>query len=248
MRPALRLGRLVVVSPHLDDAVLSAFGLLSAATSATVVTVFAGVPAPGTPPADYDRLTRADAPAVRVADRRAEDRAALARLGARAVHLDFLDGPYRDADPSVRVLADAIVAVVPPHDTLVLPAAIGSHADHVLAREAALLVPCGGRRLAMADLPYAAWFGWPPLVTGHADDDGLDPAAPWQPALRRLAEASRGTPMPVVVRLSREERRAKLECLRLYASQFAALEAGPSREISHPSRIRAEVFWRLDGG
>ena len=36
-------GHVVVVSPHLDDAVLSAFGLLTEASSATVLTVFAGV-------------------------------------------------------------------------------------------------------------------------------------------------------------------------------------------------------------
>jgi len=233
------------VSPHLDDAVLSAFALLTAAVEATVVTVFAGVPSPDAPPGEWDRLTRTDRPAVRMAARRDEDRAVLTALGIHPVHLDAVDSPYRDSDPDPAALAAAIAAVLPPHDTLVLPAAIGGHPDHVLTREAALLLPVRGERLAMADLPYSAVVGWPSLVTGRAEPPYLDPAGAWQPALERLAEAAGRPVVPIVVRLSSVERRAKLESVRGYASQYPVLEAGPSREISHPSRIRAEVAWRL---
>ncbi len=50
------LARVVVVSPHLDDAVLGCGQLLAAWPGATVVTVFAGKPAVyPTPQREWDR-------------------------------------------------------------------------------------------------------------------------------------------------------------------------------------------------
>ncbi len=238
-------GRVVVISPHLDDAVLSAFRLLTQATGATVITVFAGIPGGSVAPGEYDRLTRSDAPRARMLARREEDVRVLGELGVGHVHLDFLDHPYRTADPQAAAIARAIVAVLPDHDTLVIPAAIGAHPDHVLAREAALLLPVGGGRLAMADLPYAAVFGWPEAVTGRPDPPFLDPWAAWEPALERLAESSGRTPELIVDRLSPSEQRRKLAAVHGYRTQFDAQEAGPSRELTHPRRRGHEVAWRF---
>ena len=70
---------IVVVSPHLDDAVLSCGGILALAARrrerSVVVTVF-------TEGADHER-------------RRAEDREALAIVGAEPLHLRLLDAPDR---------------------------------------------------------------------------------------------------------------------------------------------------------
>ena len=238
-------GRVVVVSPHLDDAVLSAFGLLTEASSATVVSICAGIPDESLPPGEYDRLTRSASPRARMLARRDEDVRVLARLGVRHVHLDVLDHPYRTADPQPADLARAIDAVLPDHDTLVIPAAIGAHPDHVLTREAALLLLVVGVRLAMADLPYAAVFGWPATVTGRPDPPFLDPSAAWTPALQRLAESSGNSPEMIVQRLSPRAQRRKLAAVSGYMTQFDALEAGPSREITHAQRRGYEVAWRF---
>src|SRR4051794_22622949 len=77
----------IVVSPHLDDAVLSCGGQLGPET--TAVTVFAGAPPPGTPLPEWDRLTGASDPHAQVLLRRSEDAEALRRLGAAYRHLDF---------------------------------------------------------------------------------------------------------------------------------------------------------------
>ena len=238
-------GRVVVVSPHLDDAILSAFVLLTAAPSATIITVFAGIPGDSVPPGEYDRLTRSASPRERMLARREEDIRVLGGLGVGHLHLDFLDHPYRAADPQPADIARAIAAVLPDHDTLVVPAAIGGHPDHVLAREAALLLPVVGMRLAMADLPYAAVFGWPEAVTGRPDPPFLDPSAAWEPALQRLAEWSGRAPELIVDRLSLVAQHRKLAAVHGYGTQFDALEAGPSRELTHPQRRGYEVAWRL---
>lgn len=241
----LRPGRLVIVSPHLDDAVLSAFALLTAAREATVITVFAGIPDVTAAPADWDRVTRSGAPAERVVARRLEDRRVLGSLGVRAVHLDFPDQPYRSHDPRPSEVAAAIAAVLPEHDTLVVAAAIGGHGDHDLARDGGLQIRTAGVRFAMADLPYAAALGWPSFVTGRPDPAYLDPAAAWQSALDRLALAAGRRPDLVVQRLTPALGRAKVAAIRGYATQFGVLEAGPSRALTHPQRLGFEVAWGL---
>ncbi|SLM93735.1 glycosyltransferase [Brachybacterium nesterenkovii] len=94
---ALAPGRpLLILSPHLDDAVLSVSALLDE-PGAEVWTVFAGVPADGVSTA-WDRACGYDSGAELVRDRRLEDAAALA--GIRHRHLDLLDRAY--ADPGER--------------------------------------------------------------------------------------------------------------------------------------------------
>jgi LmbE family N-acetylglucosaminyl deacetylase len=75
--------RIVVLSPHLDDAVLGCGNLLAAHPGARVITVFAGAPPTYPDPMTWwDRLsgfTTGDDP---LAVRRAEDAGALGELGA----------------------------------------------------------------------------------------------------------------------------------------------------------------------
>src|SRR4051794_27565794 len=94
--------RCVVLSPHLDDAVFSAWHVLSATGDVLVVTVFAGVPEAGFVTA-LDRARGGQESAAVVARRRLEDRAALGLAGRAPVHLDLLDVDYRAfALPEVR--------------------------------------------------------------------------------------------------------------------------------------------------
>ena len=185
-RPAA--GHLVVISPHLDDAVLSGWSFLRAAKRATVITVCAGIAAG--PPADYDRLTRADDPAARCRARREEDRRVMTGHGWSPIHLDVLDAPYRTpattSDPAV--IAAAIATRLPADAThLLIPAGIGSHEDHLLARDAALLLDRSGLEAhVMADYPYAAVYGWPGWVLGEADPEHLAPEADWDRALSAI--------------------------------------------------------------
>jgi LmbE family N-acetylglucosaminyl deacetylase len=85
------LGRTVIVSPHLDDAVFGCGSLIAAHPGATVVTVFAGVPPHGAAASDWDHRRCGFASATRaVTRRREEDRVALSLLEARPAWRDFL--------------------------------------------------------------------------------------------------------------------------------------------------------------
>src|SRR5262245_53606305 len=80
--------RVVIVSPHLDDAVLSCGRFLGAHPGTHVVTVFAGNPPAYPEPLRLWDLQSGFAPGDDVMEvRRQEDKAALAILDASPVHL-----------------------------------------------------------------------------------------------------------------------------------------------------------------
>ena len=68
MTAAHRHGGLLVVSPHLDDAVFGCGRLLSQCDDATVVTIFAGIPAAGQDPTAWDTAGRYGAELADAAD------------------------------------------------------------------------------------------------------------------------------------------------------------------------------------
>ena len=119
-----RRRRLVVVSPHLDDAALSLAAAIAYASRAgvpiTVLTVFAGDPSSDEPAGTWDRLcgfvTAGDAARAR----RDEDAHACEVLGAEPVWLSFADAEYVDTRNEDEVwavvepeLADAALVLTP---------------------------------------------------------------------------------------------------------------------------------------
>lgn len=132
------LGKCLVVSPHLDDAVFACGDLIRAHPGTGVLTVMAGRPPRGFP------LTRWDADCgFRAGDdimgtRREEDRAALRLLGARPFWLDFLDSQYRNS-PSAGEVRTALEEAVDDFRpaSVVFPFGL-FHSDHRLVHEAAL--------------------------------------------------------------------------------------------------------------
>lgn len=175
----------VYLSPHLDDAALSCGGTIweqaQAGQRVVVINVFAGIP-------DYRRLSAFarekhavwGSPLDVVAARRAEDRAALTRLGAEAVNWDYLDAIYRldqarvlypdeagifgEVDPTDSALQDRIAADVEVvldeagDATCYAPLAIGRHVDHRVVRDVALALAERGRRILFyEDFPYVWW-------------------------------------------------------------------------------------------
>jgi LmbE family N-acetylglucosaminyl deacetylase len=137
--------RVVVLSPHLDDAVISCGAFLSVHPGATVVTVFCGYPAQILDPPNWWAQLSGFGPGQDVvAARRDEDRRALGRLGATPRQLDGF--PERDLQPDEPVatagqVADALAEVLDQLDpTLVLMPMGLANPEHVCVHDAALLV------------------------------------------------------------------------------------------------------------
>jgi LmbE family N-acetylglucosaminyl deacetylase len=226
----------LVVSPHLDDAVLSAGLLLVTRPGAVVVTVMAGYPGPGVL-SDWDRscgFVDGDDP---VARRREEDHAALSVLGARAAHLEFLDQPYRvnratgdggSAEP--QEIAGGLVEVVREVEPVLILIPLGLlHPDHILTHQAGLRL----RRStaievwAYRDLPYA--LARPDLVTSQL----------------AVLERSGVRAHPVSVANSPNAER-KLAAIACYASQVDAVRDDLGHDAWDGTLAPgSERFWRL---
>jgi hypothetical protein len=224
--------RRVVLSPHLDDAVLSCWHVLEGG-GATVVTVFAGVPEPGTS-GWWDRLTGSENSAARVRQRLREDERALSLAGAGYMRLDLLDEQYRrnGASPAV---AEALADQIRDADEVYAPLAVFLSADHTLVRDAALELRKDS--VLYADHPHAGIWGLPGWVTGAAGAAQLDVDAAWR---HRLVEGGLD-PMalrPTVHPLDREAFERKLAAVRTYATQLAALEREAPLD-----QLRWEVTW-----
>ena len=96
------LDRVVIVSPHLDDAVLGCARFMSVHPGVTVVTVFAGNPEAYPDPMRLWDVQSGFGPDDDVMEvRRREDRAALALLDATPVHLDYVEHSYNPGDQPV---------------------------------------------------------------------------------------------------------------------------------------------------
>jgi LmbE family N-acetylglucosaminyl deacetylase len=169
--------RWIYLSPHLDDAVLSAGGLIYEQTRSGIpveIWTFMCGYAPEEAVSPFAELLHQQwgfASAEETArSRRAEDKTAAAIVGARTVHFDFLDCIYRrgqngdwlyseisvpphaeDSDIP-RQIAETVSARLMPDDVLVAQLSVGSHVDHVLVRQAAELL--GRPLLYDIDIPY----------------------------------------------------------------------------------------------
>src|SRR5262245_57921893 len=91
-------GRVVALSPHLDDAVWSIGGALADAVRSgadvMVATVLAGDPSSRGPAGYWDKRCGFRSAGKAAEVRQAEDRRACAALGARAIHLPYWDESY----------------------------------------------------------------------------------------------------------------------------------------------------------
>jgi LmbE family N-acetylglucosaminyl deacetylase len=230
----------VVVSPHLDDALFSAWHLLAGAGDVRVVNVFTGMPPEGTVPPRWDRLTGARDSVQRMRERLDEDGRALGLAGRTAVGLDFLDSQYREGPVDAGALEAALERAAGDAE-LVAPAGIGEHSDHVAVRDAALALVARGAPVSFyAELPYATEFGWPAWVDVSDPDPFVDPDAYWSDAWAPLFDAHYA---PIPIELDAETQRHKIEAMREYRTQFPALEGGDRQRLTHPTLVRYEVLF-----
>jgi len=154
--------RWIYISPHLDDAVLSAGGFIYEQTKkgipVEIWTIVCGYPPPGelTLRAQVEHFQWGTGTAEETIDlRRAEDLQAASIVGAKTVHFDIPDCIYRCGSDGEGLyldifvqphegeahLPDEIEATIAPRleagDRVICQLAIGGHVDHILVRQAA---------------------------------------------------------------------------------------------------------------
>jgi LmbE family N-acetylglucosaminyl deacetylase len=219
--------RWIYISPHLDDAALSAGGFIFDQTQSGIPveiwTIVCGFPPTGelTPLAQAIHSQWGTTSAKETIQlRRAEDRKAADILGAKTVHFDVPDCIYRrgpDGDPLYTdifvqphkaeaklpdQIAQSIAPSLRPDDQIICQPGIGGHVDHILVRQAAERL---NRPLwYAADVPYLFW---------HPEELALS-VSKMQASLHSITEAGLG---------------AWIEAILAYESQISTLFDNPEK-------------------
>ncbi|XUW93014.1 PIG-L family deacetylase [Burkholderia sp. M6-3] len=219
--------RLLVVSPHLDDAVLSCGLLLAAKPSAIVCTVFAAPP-PENMSTDWDRQSGFTDSFEAMQTRKQEDIRALQKLGAQPVHLPFCDAQYQ-LTPRPDDLIAALRRTFNEHtpENVFFPLGI-FHSDHTLVSDACL---------ALIDMPRIAFHAYedvPYRQRREAVSERIEELTSRGHALSSITDA--GAPDNE----SSAHEQIKREAIAAYVSQLRAF--GPQGQSALYS---TEKYWRL---
>ena len=226
------LNRVVVISPHPDDAVLGCSHLMSAHPGVTVITVYAGRPLEYPSPMErWDALCGFVAGDEVHAARRAEDAAALSVLDAHPVWLDFVEHAYlpRSEWVGANDIVDTLTKTICDLKATAVFAPFGlANPDHDFTHEAALMVR------DRVD-PNTAWFLYEDM--GYKHIPGL---LAWR-ITQLFRKGVWPTPAAVPVDVDYARKQQAVDC---YQSQMRALEAewGIREKLSAPA---PEQYWRI---
>ncbi|MEC5406072.1 PIG-L family deacetylase [Paraburkholderia sp. MPAMCS5] len=221
--------RLFVVSPHLDDAVLSCGALLQANPASIVCTVFTASPRANMS-TEWDRQSGFKDAFEAMRTRKGEDSRALKILNARPVHLPFCDSQYLQS-PSREELTCALRQTLLEYhpEKVLIPLGL-FHSDHTLVSDACLELlsdAAGIEFLAYEEVPYRHIEDIAPARIEELKKRGylLSPAEKLCSARAHAAEHAE---------------QSKREAIAAYASQLRAF--GPQSETTLYS---TEKYWHL---
>jgi LmbE family N-acetylglucosaminyl deacetylase len=245
--PSIPPGPLLLVSPHLDDAVFSCEALVGRAEPLDVLTVFTGLPDPAQR-GWWDLECGFEDSTEGMTARREEDAAAFAGTPHRRSYLDLLERQHAPrGDPRARArVAEEVGRWIgaKPNGTVALPAGAGcptdrlarwlrrlrrercsppQHPDHVLVRDAALSAPREetANVLLYEEIPY---------LLGH-------------PADREVARVASGRHIePIAVEIDRTRKARRIAA---YASQIPHISPAEGRLDEGRTLPAHERYWLL---
>lgn len=150
-------GRVVVISPHLDDAVLSLGATIARAARSgadvEVLTVLAGDTSSREPAGQWDALAGFAEAGEAARARRAEDAAACRIVGASARWLDFTDKQY--GQPARSDVREAVASAVRGATLVLVPGFPLEHPDHAWLSEVLVLQGLPAPLALYVEWPYA---------------------------------------------------------------------------------------------
>jgi LmbE family N-acetylglucosaminyl deacetylase len=230
-------GRLVVVSPHLDDAVLSLGATLAHAAEfgaqVEILTVFACAPHSNAPTDEWDRKSGFTTEGEAAQQRRREDATACAILGVAPRWFEFGADPY-ERHGSMEEVVSAVAAATAGADTVLVPGFPLVHADHAALTNGLLSRGLSCRSVGLyAEQPYS--------FDRNATPNG---AVPEMPAARIRS----GTLTWQRACAGSRHRQLKLQAVKQYISQLPQLGLSKlghlrlRRMLWHEARLGGETI------
>ncbi len=216
----------IVVSPHLDDAVFGCGQLLAVRPGSVVITIFAGAPPTYEAVTEWDALAGFQPGDDVLAARRAEDVHALAALRAHPIWLDFCDSQYHRS-PGIAEIARALDRAIGESHLRAIFIPLGLfHSDHHLTHAAALDV--------LRRRPDLAWFAYEEAMYRKI------PNIVAERIVELHGEGIEPTPAGISSACGHETKRRAIAC---YASQLRALVA--PKKPGHEDALGTERYWSL---
>lgn len=201
-------GRVAIVSPHLDDAVLSLGAAIARSSRAgatiTIVSVLAGHASATDPAGKWDESAGFRSAGEAAAARAREDDDACRIVGAKPVRLPFWDHQYpRGSTPEV--IFQSVAEATRDSDAVLLPGYPLTNEDHLWLTTLLLEQGVANPRLGLyTEQPYAA-------LTQEAPHTLVGPDRPW-----------------VGLAANPDDQLVKLRACRAYASQIPLLGGTPT--------------------
>lgn len=223
--------RVVALSTHLDDAVLSVGAGLAAMVrrgiDVDLVTVLAGDPDLEAPAGPWDQETDFRTSREATLARREEDGRACATLGVTATWLPYNDEQYPRGGSDAEI-GERLLAILAGADAVLVPGFPVTQPDHDwLAKLVLSLEPSTGWLGLYAEQPYLEGRGWPSWSGG--EDQGIAPPT-WHPL-----PAAAG------------DRRAKRAAREAYRSQLARIARSLGRDWPGLRERMDTVEWSMGG-
>lgn len=146
--------KVLLVSPHFDDAILSAGQFMADRPDTEIVTVFGGFPiTPENVKTPYDEKCGFKHALDAVSERRRENKAATALLNATAIDLDFPDSQYNNPF-ALEDIVNSLQYLIDNNWYEAIYAPIGlDHPDHVIVSEAVMRLNFPRNIYLWEDLP-----------------------------------------------------------------------------------------------
>lgn len=231
-------GKVVIVSPHSDDAAFSAWHALAVAE--TVLTVCTKIPSEEISTVS-DAIAGYKSSRALMIERRSEDEKALAAYNINVLRLEMPDYQYSGMAMDPAAICGLLEERLGQAKILYAPAGMGGHPDHVAVRQASILLRNRFTIRLYADLPYAVHYGWPYWVDKSEQVPYLDVDADWDRWLEPIRTVIKDT---TVVDLGMAWKE-KLGTMKQYASQWPSMNNGSIRRLEREEISRYEVFFEL---
>lgn len=226
---------IIIISPHMDDAVFSCWGSITNASKPLVISVFAGLPPAGTNTL-WDFLCHEPNSSKMILRRRLENYNALKDTTASLIYLDFLDNQYLHSKLLDMNIEKEITGYLNKNVPILFPLAISKiyrHPDHIALRKIGVKLANKGYNVVFyPDIPYM-------ILPKHPSDKYLE-------ELLTRSSQNIGINLEITkVVITKKELTNKYQAATKYKSQYSITNLVSFGRLSKLLKLNYELLFKI---